>query len=221
MVPILIVLVIGLFFFLFFRVRNRESYIRNYKFPQGLNRRLSKHHHHLTPEQFKLVVDGLRQFFVIYLKSGRKSISMPSQAVDDLWHEFILYTKAYQTFCHKAFGQFLHHTPAVVMTPSQKKSNAGLKRAWFYACRDENIAPNAALRLPLIFALDAQLNIANGFHYVPDCKRIGQANNTVGIYCGGDFANSSCGTSCSSSSDSDSGCSGSDGCSGGCGGGGD
>ena len=215
MVAIIVVLLIGFFVFLFFRSKSRESYIRDFQFPRGLNRRLSHHHPHLTQEQIQHVVDGLRQFFRIYLRSGRKNIAMPSQVVDDLWHEFILYTKAYQSFCNKAFGQFLHHTPAIVMTSSQKKNNAGLKRAWHFACQDENIAPNAAARLPLIFALDAQLNIANGFHYVPDCKLAGTA---AGLYCGGDFAGSSC--SSSTDSDGDSGCS-SDGCSGGCGGGGD
>ncbi len=213
MITIVVILFIGLCIFLVVRSKNRESYIRNFQFPRGLNRRLSHHHPHLTAEQIQLVVDGLRQFFRINLKSGRMNVAMPSQVVDDLWHEFILYTKAYQSFCNKAFGHFLHHTPAVVMTPRQKKNNAGLKRAWHFACQDEKIAPAAAARLPLIFALDAQLGIANGFRYALDCSQTGTA---AGMYCSGELASSSC--SSSSSTDSDSGCT-SDGCSGGCGGG--
>lgn len=41
-----------------------------------------------------LVARGLRQFFLAHHLSGGKFIPMPSQVVDDLWHEFILFTKA-------------------------------------------------------------------------------------------------------------------------------
>ena len=54
---------------------------------------------------------GLRQFFLAYLMSGKRYVSMPSQVADDLWHEFILYTREYDAFCRRAFGGFLHHTP--------------------------------------------------------------------------------------------------------------
>ncbi len=40
---------------------------------------------------------------------------MPSQVVDDAWHEFILFTRAYQQYCNKALGRYLHHTPAEAM----------------------------------------------------------------------------------------------------------
>ena len=42
-----------------------------------------------------LVSQGLRQFFLAYLMSGKRFVSMPSQIADDLWHEFILYTRDY------------------------------------------------------------------------------------------------------------------------------
>jgi len=46
--------------------------------------------------------------------------------------------------------------------------------------------------LPLLFALDAKLSIANGFIYHTDCealRRSGIGGNSP--YCGGDFADSS------------------------------
>ncbi|MBF0256946.1 MAG: hypothetical protein HQL47_10930, partial [Gammaproteobacteria bacterium] len=97
-------------------------------------------------------------------KSGRRFVSMPSQVVDDLWHEFILYTKHYATFCNRGFGRFMHHTPAVALS-SSKDVNVGLRRCWWYVCLEENIDPHRPTRLPLLFALDAKLAIANGFHY--------------------------------------------------------
>ena len=219
-----ILLVIAYYLWGFFQAKGRESYIQTFDLPQGLHRRLTKHHPNLTVNEFQLVSDSLRQFFLIHLRSGRNLIAMPSQVTDDLWHEFILYTQAYQTFCKKGFGKFFHHTPAAAMSPKQQKSNAGIKRTWFHACQIENINPRSPTHLPLIFAIDARLNIANGFHYVTDCKRAGLvvANGATAIYCGGDFSSSSCdggSSNCAGDGVGDS-CSGSS-CSGGCGGGGD
>jgi len=172
------------------------------------------------------VAQGMRQFFLAYLKSGQLYVSMPSQVVDDLWHEFILHTREYEAFCKQAFGGLLHHTPAAVIgKKTAKKADAALRRCWWYACREENIFPKNALRLPLLFALDAKLDIADGFHYVVDCTAVRRAGSDGMIYCGGDFASGvgSDGGADSSGSDSSSGCgggesSGSD--SSGCGGGG-
>ncbi|MVO83973.1 hypothetical protein GPA10_04120 [Streptomyces sp. p1417] len=36
---------------------------------------------------------------------------MPSDDVDDGLHAFILHTRAYDTFCQKFAGRFLHHNP--------------------------------------------------------------------------------------------------------------
>lgn len=36
---------------------------------------------------------------------------MPSHAVDEAWHGFILCTARYSAFCDAAYGRFLHHHP--------------------------------------------------------------------------------------------------------------
>lgn len=214
----------------------QADYIRSYMFPPGLLERLHKQRPDLALKDQQLVARALRQFFLVYLKSGFKHISMPSQVVDDLWHEFILYTKNYEQFCTKAFGRYMHHTPAAVLGASQR-SNEGLRRTWWFACLEENINPRRATRLPLLFALDAKWNIADGFRYEPNCSAL-RSNGDGTVYCGGDFygAGSSDtsydfgdghhtgGSSIDSNGGSDSGgdssgCSG--GCGGGCGGGGD
>jgi hypothetical protein len=209
----------------------REAFIRNAELPKGLFAKVKEKYPHLTQKDCELVAHGLRQFFLAHLKSGRKFVAMPSQAVDELWHEFILHTKSYDLFCKRAFGQFLHHTPAVVLTSNRQK-NTGLRRCWWFACKEENINPRSAARLPLLFALDGKLNIANGFRYVPDCKgvrRDSAGGDSGAAYCGAEFSSHSYdggtdGFADGSGSDgggSDSG-GGSDGCGGGgCGGGGD
>lgn len=212
----------------------REAYIRSFTLPPRLFEPLRVQHPHLNLKDCQLVAQGLRQFFMAYLKGGQHYVSMPSQVVDDLWHEFILHTRDYQEFCSKAFGQFLHHSPAAALGQgAQKKSDAGLRRCWRYACYDENINPAQATRLPLLFALDAKLKIANGFHYVADCQRLlrhseNGAQTTV-IHCGSELysGDSDSGSGSGSSYDSDgsradgdAGSSDSGGDSGGCGGGG-
>jgi len=176
------------------RKARRAEYIRTYSLPDGLFERLRKRRPELSLKECQLVSHALRQFFLAYLKSGCKFVSMPSQVADDLWHEFILYTKNYDLFCKHAFGGFLHHSPAVVLSTAQQ-NNTGLRRCWWHTCREENINPRDPTRLPLLFALDAKLKVADGFHYVADCssvRRKSTGNDSGGaVYCGGDFSSSS------------------------------
>ena len=215
------------------RQLRRAEFIRTYRWPPGLLDKLEKHHDGFARKQSALVSQGLRQFFLAYLEGGLKYVAMPSQAADDLWHEFILYTREYRDFCKQAFGGFLHHSPAVVLKPDQKKDNTGLRRVWWQCCKQENINPDNPSRLPLLFALDTKLKLANGYHYRPDCAQL-RRNGDSGTQCGGDFSSSSVDgstegfgdSSSSSGSDSRSGDSsssdsgGGDGGGGGCGGGG-
>lgn len=213
-----------------YRRLRRAEFIRHYPWPPGLLAKLKAQHPSFTRKETALVSEGLRQFFLAYLKSGRREVAMPSQVADDLWHEFILYTRDYGRFCSAAFGRFLHHTPAVVLREGAQRDNSALRRVWWHCCKDENIDPRRPSRLPLLFALDTKLKIPNGYRYAPDCEAL-RRNGDRGTQCGGDFSSSSydggtdgfgdSGGSGGSGSSSDGGSSdggGSDG--GGCGGGG-
>lgn len=169
------------------RAAVRAEFVRHYTLPYGIFDKLRVEHPSLTTRDCQLITQALQQFFLAYLKGGFQSVSMPSQITDDLWHEFILYTKAYHHFCIKAFGRFLHHTPAAVLG-SVAAQDQGLRRCWRLVCREEGINPRQPTRVPLLFAIDGQLNIPGGFRYVADCNRLGRAD-TDGrpVHCGGDF----------------------------------
>ena len=203
------------------REYERAEFIRTYMFPQGLFSKLVARRPGLVQKDQQLVARALRQFFLAHLKSGRRFVSMPSQVADDLWHEFILYTRHYQEFCTKAFGSFMHHTPAVVLG-ADKQNNAGLRRVWWHACLEENINPRTPTRLPLLFALDEKLGIEGGFRYVPDCsgvRRKGEKSDGATPYCGGDFSSTDFDGSTDGFGDDAGGGGGDgDGCGGGCGG---
>lgn len=210
------------------KLLRRADFINTYSWPPQLLDKLTKKYPHFTRKETALVSKGLRQFFTAYLKGGLKPVSMPSEVVDDLWHEFILYTQSYQAFCDKAFGKFLHHQPAVMLSPERRASNEGLRRVWWQCCREENIDPRNPTRLPLLFALDTKLNIPNGYRYVADCNGIRRdTGSSTTPNCAGDFASSTVdgstdglGDSAESSADGGGG-DGGDGGGGGCGGGGD
>ena len=68
----------------------RAEFIRTYRWPPGLLDRLEKKRPGLERKNSALVSRGLRQFFIAYLMSGKRYVSMPSQVADDLWHDFIL-----------------------------------------------------------------------------------------------------------------------------------
>ena len=186
----LAVFVLVIFLWSRWRRLARAEFIRSYRFPVGLLKTLEKKHPALRLKDQQLVASALRQFFLAYLNSGQRFVSMPSQVTDDLWHEFILYTREYQAFCKKAFGRFMHHTPAVVLN-KDRHTNTGLRRTWWYTCRAENIDPRRPLRLPLLFAIDRKLGIADGFVYEPDCRKLRETQPGAQVHCGGDFSDSS------------------------------
>ena len=152
------------FMFRYYRMLRREQTIRSHVFPRTLLIGLRKVHPTLTEKDEFLVARALRSFFLIHVRTAPAGIGMPSRVVDDLWHEFILDTREYSAFCKQAFGAYFHHIPAAKMTPGISR-DAGMRRTWRYACLEENINPRQPTRLPLLFAIDQKLSIAEGNIY--------------------------------------------------------
>jgi hypothetical protein len=178
--------ILALILWLGFRHHRRLRYLREAPLPRGIFSKLRARRPDIDPAQFPRIERGLRDFFEAYLRSGCKPVAMPSQAVDELWHEFILHTRHYQEFCANAFGRFLHHSPATVLSKRYDR-NVGLRRVWWYCCKREGIDPRNAHRLPVLFALDAELALADGFHYAVDCRgpRKQRDDGNAGGGCGG------------------------------------
>ncbi|HWV15258.1 MAG TPA: hypothetical protein VN030_07480 [Cellvibrio sp.] len=183
----------------------RQKFIQGFIFPQTIKKKIYEAYPHLTESEVNEVVRGLKEYFHLCNLAGKEFVSMPSQVVDLAWHEFILFTSLYRTFCNKAFGRFLHHVPAEAMrTPTIAQK--GIKKAWRLSCRREKINPEIPIKLPILFAIDAKLKIANGFYYTLNCK----GTDATG-FCASDIGGSCGGSGCGTHSDS--------GCSSGCGGG--
>lgn len=163
----------------------RRQFVREAPLPRFLGAQLMVQYPQLCARDTELVLHGLRQFFMAHLRSNRQFVAMPSKVVDAAWHEFILHTRGYQHWCHAAFGSLLHHSPAEVLGRDARR-NDGLRRVWFWACKEESIDPRQPSRLPLLFALDKKFAIAGGFTYVPDCREIDRQSGSD-AYCGTSF----------------------------------
>ena len=219
-----LLLLVAVLFAALLRTRTRarrleqEHFIRSYVFSNDLLHRLIKHHSHLEEKDIFLVARGLREFFIIHIRAGQQLIGMPSKVVDDLWHEFILDTRVYESFCKGAFTSYFHHVPAST-TKKGIDMDSALRVTWRYACLEENISTKNATRLPLLFAIDEKLKIENGNKYnlrsAPN--RLQNSGGCGGTACGGGLSYAEGDSSGCSEDGGDGG--GGGGCGGGCGGG--
>lgn len=68
---------------------------------------------HLSNEDASQLFEDLKLFLLI--SSSKDGVVYkkyrPSVAIDDAWHEFILFTKKYREFCMSVLGVFVDHTP--------------------------------------------------------------------------------------------------------------
>jgi hypothetical protein len=187
----------------------RAAYITKYDFPKELATKIWAKYPGLTQSGVRQVLEGLRQFFLACLAAQGHSIArhvgMPSVAVDEAWHEFILMTRRYEEFCTQAFGRYLHHAPAGQTQEREDKSLANT----LHQLRSGSPDPAASWAMlgavPLLFALDKQLGIPGGHYFdsgdmdeLDAKRRFGAA--MMGGDGGGAIVSMSCGghTSCDS-----------------------
>lgn len=177
------------------------SFIESYEFSDVVRQAVSKRYSHLTDSEVDSVLAGLKQFFVVCGYSNLCWCTMPSKVVDEAWHQLILNTREYESFCQGAFGRMLHHTPATPMK-NQKSAQLGIQRAWRSACRAEALDPRGPNKIPLLFALDSSLKIADGHYYVLNCD-MPAFKGKENVYCAGhiDSAAGGGGISCGGGGD--------------------
>src|SRR5215207_672223 len=110
--------------------RKRERFISGYVFPSHIRGRVRKRLPQVAERDWPLVEQGLREWFVCCAWRGGAVLGMPSRAIDEAWHEFILDSIAYIDFCEQAFGEYLHHTPDEAMSAPMGNALAQTVRAW-------------------------------------------------------------------------------------------
>jgi hypothetical protein len=53
-----------------------------------------------------------KKYLILSYMDSDVSWDMYSRRVDEAWHQFVLFTSQYVDFCHRYFGQYLHHNPS-------------------------------------------------------------------------------------------------------------
>ena len=75
---------------------------------------------------------------------------MTSKAVDNIWHQFILFTRQYCKFCGDFLGFYLHHVPKTSYTPLNKENEKEFtklyKETYTQVNKLWNIKPNCSSR---------------------------------------------------------------------------
>jgi len=154
-------------FFAYYKSKNhvkKLKYVDNYIFPKNVIDALSEEYPDLSENELEIILRGLKNYFKLTITSNRREIVMPSLIADKAWHYFILNTLEYESFCKNAFDRYLHHLP-LKGVPIENNVDQNLKIVWKLSCNEENIDPVNPKKLPLLFALDSQLNISNGCKY--------------------------------------------------------
>lgn len=137
--------------------RRAEAYIAGYAFPPHIERRVRRKLPQLDDAGWTLVEQGLREWLVCCAWRGRTVLGMPSRAVDEAWHEFILDSLSYSGFCDTAFGEYLHHTPDEAMAAPMDGLLAETVRAW------DRSEMGRGERESVLWDLDRQLGIDDPF----------------------------------------------------------
>lgn len=73
-----------------------------------------------TPEFADELFDEMKMF--LYLCATNDGSMAPPEDIDEIWHNFILFTGDYTDYCKSKVGFFLHHQP---LTQAQRASSDG------------------------------------------------------------------------------------------------
>jgi hypothetical protein len=65
-----------------------------------------------TAEEGEALFAEAKKFLIMSHMDSDVSWNMYSTRVDEAWHQFVLFTKQYVDFCHRYFGQYMHHNPS-------------------------------------------------------------------------------------------------------------
>jgi len=74
-----------------------------------------------SPEKTNELFDEMKKF--MYLCATNDAAMAPPEDIDEIWHNFILFTGDYADYCQNKVGFFLHHQP---LTQAQRAQSDGI-----------------------------------------------------------------------------------------------
>ena len=73
----------------------------------------------MDEETFEQAFGELKKYVSLIRFSGKR-LAMTSPTIDEVWHQFILFTREYHSFCETFYGEYLHHSPNVPSRPASR-----------------------------------------------------------------------------------------------------
>ncbi len=142
------------------KAARRREFVNTYAFPPSVVSRYRWSHPWLTDGDVAAVTASARQWFRLLQCESSTPLAMPSEAVDELWHEFVLHTRDYADFCAQAFGRFMHHVPDEAGTGAGRHRR--LMVTYRAACVDETLPFGG---LPMLFRVDVDVRHPRPMRY--------------------------------------------------------
>ncbi len=83
-----------------------------------------------SKEEYQRVFTEFKKYVALAKFYPGLRLAMPSRKVDEVWHQFILFTKQYQEFCNNFLGSYLHHIPKTSFTPGMPGNKENFVRLY-------------------------------------------------------------------------------------------
>jgi hypothetical protein len=84
--------------------------------------KLLKDHIVETAEEAEALFREVKRYIVLTRFDRTKIWAMHSLRIDEIWHQFILFTKEYGEFCQRFFGNYVHHAPSNAPKSEEEKA---------------------------------------------------------------------------------------------------
>ncbi|WP_437299751.1 hypothetical protein [Sorangium sp. So ce426] len=93
-------------------------------------------------EEAARLLDEVKKYLFLCEANRTRQVPMFSRRIDEVWHQFVLFTEEYAAFGHRFFGEFVHHTANTA--PRGPGSRPEMTRAEFRAAYEALFGPVAA-----------------------------------------------------------------------------
>ncbi|WP_296283369.1 hypothetical protein [uncultured Acinetobacter sp.] len=206
--PLMIVVII---LFFWFKARlNRLKKMQNlndFKIPSNIWIAFKHRHPEISPTSYLWIEESFKDYLAIHMWR-RNSYTMPSNAVDALWHLLIEeFDNFYQSMCQNFLGYELVHKPHDKEPSSRQKiaQRQQLVNTWQAACHLHGLKPSNPHVLPRLFQIDERIQWSEGLKFslpfmVAIYAQMMQSTSDVPRATSSGSSCSSTSTACSSSS---------------------
>jgi hypothetical protein len=173
-----------------------------YNIPEDITKRLKKNFpfNSMTSKDVGICIDEFKKFIAILMigKNQKKGVAMTSNVIDEIWHEFVLFTLDYHEFSSMLGLEYIHHTPntrtfsfgpsaSEFFFKTYKKYFGELHPIWYYTMIEEEIPESTNSNNPRFIAallykskIDQMENIQYSTKYLLVKKKKGLSSTPIG-----------------------------------------